>query len=360
MTQHGYSGASYFRFARSLAVCVCLFLGGGYARWAFADQVDLSCGDHLSGKIVSLCSSNLVITNAYAGQIIVDRRCVARFVTDAAMQVALTNGDRCVGQIHVEPDGTFVVQGSNQNCRVLQPGEIVVIWRLGEPEPLYPKSGAYRWTRTLALDIAGSKGNSQAFRLGGAADVGVTSSNTDFKLYFKGAYGETEGQLADSHIIGGTEVEHRFLSHHAWYIRDEANRDDIMGISLRNIFASGYGYYFFRDPDHELRIRMGLGHSITRYTDTTMPEESVVTLDSGLRYKTRVFEKMYWNTDITFEPPVNDMAHYYLTQESKLVIPLGVPKLSEEFGLCNQYSAETSASRTSLDTTYFIRTRLSW
>lgn len=327
---------------------------------ARGDSIELACGDRLTGKIVSLCTSNVTLTNVYAGTLRIDRRYVSRLVTDGPMQVAFTNGDCFLGRIGPASDGQFALEPSNGVRRLAPFSAVAAAWRPGASNPLLPPPVVYAWKHAITFDITGDRGNAQSLLAGGSAEVSLASSNTDFRLYLRGVHGETEGQVSESQIAAGTDFEWRFLAHHSWYLRDEAEKDDVLGIDIRNLAAGGYGYYLVREPDYELRVRLGLGHSYTAYADPALASESAVSLDSGIRYRTKIGKQATWSSEITYQPPVYAFSHYYVTQESKLTIPLAMPKLSEEFGVCNQYEARTGATREALDTTYFARTRLSW
>lgn len=324
-----------------------------------ADLVELACGDRITGRIESLSLTNLTVTNAYAGRLTVDRRFVVRLATDRALQVATTNGARFEGRLDARPDGRLALISTGGDTHVLAPAAIACAWPPGTPDPTVPATSR-NWKHAVTADFSGRRGNTDTTAAGGGLEIKAASTNADLKFYAKGRYGESDDVLTERQLQAGADYEWRVLSKHACYARDELEKDDIVGIRLRNLLAAGYGYYAFRNPGRELRLRLGLGHAVTDYKDVTVEDTSSVTLDSGIRFRYKLGAHAAWSTDLAYEPPFENLSHYYITHESKLSIPLSVPQLTEEFGVANQYVSTPGAQRGSLDTTYFARTKLSW
>ena len=342
------------RLVRGLLWMVCLLVTGA----ALGDTLELKGGDHLSGKIESMTTGKVVLVTTYAGKITLARSAVLRVITEHPVNVAMTNGDHMAGTISTSPEGVVTIDTSYGRLQVTNVTALAAAWLAGAPDPTL--SPGYVWKYTIAFDLAGNSGNSKSVQLGGAADAIMSGPDTDLKFYAKGDYGKSDDNVSDNRMLGGVDFERRFAGYHSWYVRDEIQRDDVQGIRFRNTLAGGYGYYFFRQEDRDLRLRIGAGHLFTGYTDPLQQDESSVSLDSGLHYREQFGEHAVWLTDITFQPAVDDFANYFATHESKFSIPLTLPNLSQEFGLSNQYESQPGADKKKLDTTYFTRTRLAW
>ncbi len=337
-------------------VLACLAL----AEAAQGDTLELKGGDRLSGVIESISTNTVVITNAYVGRITIDRHAVVRIVTEHSVRIALANGDRLAGAINTSPEGVVTIEASYGRLQLTNAAAVTAVWLPGAPDPTQLSQPGYDWKHSLAFDLAGRNGNSKAIQFGGAADAIMSGPDTDLKFYAKGAYGKTDNNVSDNRALGGVDFERRFDRVQSWYTRDEIQRDDVQGIRFRNTLAGGYGYYLFKQEGRDLRLRLGVGHTYTSYTDPLQVDESSLSLDSGLHYREQLGAHAVWLTDVTFQPAVDDFANYFATHESKLSIPLKVPRLSQEFGLSNQYESQPGADKQKLDTTYFTRTRLTW
>ena len=342
------------RLFQLVALPVCLLLAG----YAAADTLELKGGDHLSGTIESITTAKVVLATAYAGKITINRSVVLRIVTDHPVNVAMVNGDHVAGKLDTAPDGVLTIDTAYGRLQVTNTLALATTWLAGAPDPTLPPG--YVWKYSLAFDLAGKSGNSRSILFGGVADAIMSGPDTDLKFYAKGAYGKSDDNVSDNRVLGGFDFERRYSGHQSWYVRDELQRDDVQGIRFRNTLAGGYGYYFFRQEDRDLRLRAGVGHTYTSYTDPLQTDESSMSLDSGLHYREQVSEGIIWLTDIVFQPAMDNFANYFATHESKLAVPLKVPNLSQEFGMSNQYESQPGADKKKLDTTYFTRTRLSW
>jgi len=311
--------------------------------------------------IESITTGKVVIATAYAGKITIDRQVVLRVVTDHPVQVALVNGDRVVGKIGTSPEGVITIDTSYGKLQITNAAAVTTTWLPGAPDPtLPPPPPGLVWKYSLAFDLVGRNGNSKSILLGGAADAVMSGPDTDLKFYANGAYGKSDGNVSDKRILGGVDFERRYTAMQSWYVRDEAQKDDVQGIRFRNTLAGGYGYYLYKQDDRDLRVRAGVGQTYTAYTDPLRMDDSSVVLDFGLHYREKLGEHATWNTDVTVQPSVQHFSDYFVTHESKLSIPLTVPNLSQEFGLGNQYVSQPGADKKKLDTTYFTRTRLAW
>ena len=333
---------------------VCLLLAGS----TFGDTLELKGGDRFTGTIESITTGKVVIATAYAGKITIDRQAVLRVVTDHPVNVAMSNGDRVAGKIDTSPEGTITIDTSYGKLQVTNAAAVNIAWLPGATDPTLPPG--LSWKYSLAFDLLGRSGNSRAIQLGGAADAIMSGPDTDLKFYANGAYGKTDGNVSDNRILGGIDFERRFESVQSWYIRDELQKDEVQGFRFRNLLAGGYGYYLLKSDDQSLRFRGGVGHTYTAYEDPMRTDDSSISLDFGIHFRQNFGEHSVWNTDVTFQPSVEDFSNYYVTHESKLSIPLTIPNLSQEFGIANQYVSQPGADKKKLDTTYFTRTRLTW
>jgi len=350
------------RHGIALALCHCL---AGLAGWRAAgcargDTLDLVAGDHLIGRIVSVCSSNVTFTNAYAGTLHIERGLVSRLTTDEPVRLALTNGDRLLGRVAMAGTaGQLAITTSNAERHVVATGAVVAVWLPGAVDPTLPPR-RFTWKNNATFELHGQSGNTRSFYAGGGVESTVSTTNMDLKLYGRGSDGTSDDVLNERKLASGADFEQRFARVHSLYMRDEAEKDEIAGIRLRNMLFYGYGYYVYRDPDRSLRLRVGLGHTLTEYVDQEKKRDTDISADSGLKYRQKLGKYASWSTEVIYEPVVRDTSNYYVTHESLLSLPLAMANLTEEFGISNNYLSQPGSNTKPLDTTYFIRTRYAW
>ena len=91
-------------------VALIVFLG--LAAAAFADQITLKNGDHLTGTVVKSDGKTLVLHTEFAGDVTVQFAAITQITTEKPLHVALKNGQTVVGPITTS-DGK--VLSSNEN-----------------------------------------------------------------------------------------------------------------------------------------------------------------------------------------------------------------------------------------------------
>jgi hypothetical protein len=100
----------------ALLISVCLTAG---LQRAYADQLILSNGDRISGKLISFSRDLVRIATPYSGEIQIERTHVALLSTDNAVVVDLVSGERIIGQIAAGEGGTALIRSSILGERLL-------------------------------------------------------------------------------------------------------------------------------------------------------------------------------------------------------------------------------------------------
>ncbi|NLZ63456.1 MAG: DUF481 domain-containing protein, partial [Lentisphaerae bacterium] len=135
--------------------------------------------------------------------------------------------------------------------------------------------------------------------------------------------------------------------------------DEFSGIDLRTHVVAGYGYFFFKEEDTQLRFRIGLSYQRREFE--TGRNEDTYGLDLNLHYERRIDD---WGTlvsDLTYTPGLDDTDDYRIYHESALDIPLLMQKpLSLRLGISNEYNNLVAEDVERLDTTYFAKLVYKW
>jgi hypothetical protein len=102
------------RFCPRAGISLLLLIGYGAAQqWpAYADQVILSYGDRISGRIISISRAAVRIETQASGIIQIERRYVEQLSTDDSRVVDLVSGERVIGQIMAGEEKTVIIRSS--------------------------------------------------------------------------------------------------------------------------------------------------------------------------------------------------------------------------------------------------------
>lgn len=333
-----------------LSVLLCLL-----SLNAYSDVIEHRNGSRIIGTVTKITENKLTMETDFAGTIKVDLNNLVRIKTDHPLFISLKNGSRLYGAMDQKDDK--VVIDSSGGRLSLPRSAVTAAWLKGEPDPLAPEKRD--WSYEVALEGSGKTGNTERGSFGGRLKAELKGPEDQFQIYLKGLYAKEEGEETDDEIIGGIDFERIFAEFHSWYSRIELERDDIENIDLRTTAAAGYGYYFLKQPDHELRTRFGLSYRHDSMEDGS--SDSNVGLDLGLHYMYKFNEQLKLVTDITYTPSIEDFADYLLYHESLLEIPVSLSDIWKlQVGLSHQYDSKPAPDTEKLDTTYFARLVLEW
>lgn len=328
------------------------------------DQVETLDGSTLSGTIISITETTIVLSTSYAGELTLERDQIKGFNTDQKLFVRLQNGATVAGQVHHDGDGQLDITGQD-NTTTTQTSSIVESWQAKATDPQLlrteekQEAQTGKWSYEAALDIVGKKGNSEQF--GANVKLAATHESVNDTLTF---YGSMDKETQDTkktanEIIIGSEYTTYYADPWGWYVRGEAERDDFENLELRTMFGGGLSYRVFNEKAHSLELRSGLGYRYENFTDGT--QESSPTLDFGLSHKWKFVDWAKMTNHLTYTPAIEDFSDYLLVHDSGINIPIGFSTYwTLRFGLRHDYKSMPAAGRDKLDTSYYSRLQLTW
>ena len=328
-----------------------------------ADRVDLRDGSVLVGTIVDMNEGTLRIETNFAGELAVDTEEIVDMTTSAPRKVALESGNVLVGEISKTGDRTDVE--TSLGTLDITDDNIVAVWPPSEPGPELARAKQQiaqqrgTWQYEANAEVHGSGGNTDRFATSGG--LAATLSHPDDRLKFFASYEqvEEEGVETADEIAGGIDYERDVTKRQAWYTRLYLERDEIEGLDLRTVAAGGYGYYFVRNPRHELRARTGLFLRQEAYEDGR--SDQTVGIDFGAHHASELAQWIKIVNDITYTPALDDFGDYRLDHESLVETPLaGTDNWKLRLGVENEYNSMPPADKEKLDTSYFDRLVLRW
>ncbi len=330
----------------SIALLVFLGLTSG----AFADQITLKNGDHLSGTVVKSDGKTLVLHTEFAGDVTVQFAAITQITTDKPLHVALKNGQTVEGPITTS-DGKLEV-ASKSGAPVETPAENVVAIRNDADQLAYEKalhpSLLQGWNGGANVGFSLTRGNSQTENLALAFTAARATKTDKLSLYTNVVYGTN--QLATPSTTANTEAggiryDRNINPRMFGFVGADFTSNALQDLNLRSVGSVGLGYHAIKNDRTTLDLLAGGNFTDENYTQTitnttvTPPTTSTsklvhnfgaLTLGEELTHKlgksTVLTQKLYFYPNLT------------QTGEYRGTFDLGlVTKISKWLGWQNQF-----------------------
>jgi putative salt-induced outer membrane protein len=295
----------------------------GLTSVAFADQVTLKNGDHLSGTIVKSDGKTLVIHTEFAGDVTVQFDAITQITSDKPLHVALKNGQTVVGPIATS-DGKIEV-AAKSGTPVEAPKDSVVAIRNDADQIAYEKSLhpslLEGWNGGANVGFSLTRGNSQTENLALAFNAARATKTDKLTLYTNAVYGTN--QLATPSTTANTESGgiryDRNINPRAFaFVSADFSSNALQDLNLRSVGSVGLGYHAIKSDRTTLDFLAGGNFTNENYTETmtdttvTPPVTSTfkvvhnfagLTLGEELTHKlgksTVLAQKLYFYPDLT-------------------------------------------------------------
>lgn len=347
---------------------------------ARGDTIHTVTDDVIHGTIQRIRNGKVVIETAFAGTLRIPRDQIARleYDTDKPLYARLDPEDKAKEEVRLSHDaeGNPVLIPVADKTKALALGEVATLWPADGTDPDFPP--IKRWAFSLSVGVTGNAGNTKDFSLSLYADAVRSTETTTLKLY--GSMGKTRSEhaLTAEQYIGGLDFEHRPTDIVSWYVRDEAQHNRFSDYWLRNVAAAGYGHYLINRNDHgretKLRLRFGLSHALTVHYTKSFPgsqsrwRESDMALDLGFLFHHDFKGGLGWNTEITFNPLIDDLCEGTLVHETRITYTLRelrrihrrLEGIALEMGMRNEFKTDPDPGYCNTDTSWYIRLSKSW
>ncbi len=252
-------------------VALIVFLGLALA--AFADQITLKNGDHLTGTIVKSDGKTLVLHTEFAGDVTLQFTAITQITTDKPVHVALKNGQTVVGPI-TSSEGKLEVTPKT-GAPVETPADSVVAIRNDADQLAYEKSlhpGLLEgWQGGANVGFSFTRGNSQTENLA-LAFIAARATKTDkLSLYTNVIYGTnklaTPSTTANTEA-GGIRYDHNINPRMFGFVGADFTSNALQDLNLRSVGSVGVGYHAIKSDKTTLDFLAGGNFTDENYTVT--------------------------------------------------------------------------------------------
>jgi len=341
-------------FWRSVLAMVCAVLVVVGPAWA--DEVRMSDGSVVYGRIVSVRGGTVVVATDFAGEIKVPIGKINGIVTDEPREVR-------VGATH-EVQGVLGVEGEQQTLSVdgrsqpLSLQHLTVLQDAGTPIVDPPDAN---WAGRAELGLTGKSGNTD--RIDARALVSATRTGPQGRLILtlRGAYAEVEGARSQNEVMGTEIYERDFTDRLFGYEKLELEYDEFENLDLRGTLTLGLGYFLVRSDRQELKLRGGLAYQREEFSSGTPASEDNFLTEMGYDYRLDVSKWFRLTSKFTYYLEPSDLEAWRFDAENAAEIPLSQKSgWKLKFGVRNEFDNAPQPGIEKLDTSYYASLVYNW
>jgi putative salt-induced outer membrane protein len=309
-----------------------------FATSAFADQVVLKNGDHLTGSITKSDGKTLVLKTDYAGDLTIKFDAIQSLTSSGDLHVT-AGGKSEVGP--VTTSGDQIVVASKTSGPVEAPLSSVTVLRSPAEEAAYQKtlhpSWAEGWNLGLNLGFAATAGNSETKNLNIAFNGVRTGFHDKLVLYENSIYAVNDRNYnattntyssettANSHG-GGIRYDRDLNPRIFGFVSGDFFSNGLQDLDLRYILGGGLGVHAIKNPRTTLDLLAGANYTHESYSGVPeanpAPPPPTITYShsnslAALTFGDAFMHKLGKNTNLTqsflFYPDLSDTSQYRFT-----------------------------------------------
>jgi len=234
---------------------------------AYADQVTLKNGDHLTGTVVKSDGKTLTLKTDALGSVDIQFDAIQSFSTDTPVYVQ-NGADKKIysGAVSTQDDSVVVasqppVTIARANIAALRsPAEQTAFDKLQNPGLLQG------WTGGANLGFAVTGGNTETENLDIAFNAARTGLRDKLSLYTNAVYaknnapGATPSTSANL-VQGGARYDHDLTPRVFGFVGADFLTNELQDVNLRSVFGGGIGFHLIKNPATSLDLFAGVNYT---------------------------------------------------------------------------------------------------
>jgi putative salt-induced outer membrane protein YdiY len=260
---------------------------------SWADQVNLSNGDRVTGKLIKKDGDNLTVKTDLMGEVTIAWKSIVSVSSQEPVTVVLTSGQSLVGQVSVDAKEEKVEIATATSLESARLNELVAI-RNEETQRQFErmeKPGLLDlWAGSVDLGLSSARGNARTNTFTIAATASRETRTDKTAAYFN--------QIYSSALVDGVSAATADAIRSGW-----SYNQNVSPRMLWNLF-NDYEYDRFQDLDLRVVLGGGLGYSMIKH------DRKRLDLLGGGAYNREEFgtplirnsAEAYWGDDFSYKP----------------------------------------------------------
>ena len=277
-------------FQRWLCPMICL---AALVSGIRADQVNLSNGDRVTGKLVKKDGDNLTVKTDLMGEVTIPWKSVASVSSQEPVTVVLTTGQSLVGAVSVDAKEEKVEVATATSRQSARLSELAAI-RNAETQKQYErleKPGLLDlWAGFIDLGISGARGNARTsvFTVAAAASRETRTDKTAayFNQIYSSALVDGVSATTAEATRGGWSYNRNLKPRLLWNLFNDYEYDRFQNLDLRFVLGTGLGYKVINQERKRLDLLGGAAYNHEKFNTPL----------------TRNAAEGYWGDDFIYKP----------------------------------------------------------
>jgi putative salt-induced outer membrane protein YdiY len=220
---------------------------------AGADEVTMANGDVITGEIVGLKDGKLTIKTPYNEALEVAWGSIAKIVSEAPVEVVLSDETRLKGTLQMSEDG--VLQVVTETAGAVAVGDMASITDINPP--VVP---AVTYEGNLEAGASYLTGNTDTTSANLSALFVARSKRQRFTLRGRWYYAENNKEVSAREAGGSAKYDFFMTEKLYLYANALFDYNPFKDLDLRSTFGGGLGYQFFEDVRKKLNIELGVSY----------------------------------------------------------------------------------------------------
>ncbi|MBN1904902.1 MAG: DUF481 domain-containing protein [Deltaproteobacteria bacterium] len=255
-----------------------------YVSPLMADDIYIKNGDHVSGNIISMSNSQVVMKTSYAGEITIKWSEIKSLTTDQTLAVMMKNGIEYTGNLQEAGEGLIKLgsEGRHENP-ALSIEEIKVI-----RTPLDPR---LKIKARANAGLSYTRGNTNKDQTYLDGELSARTINNRYTAGGEVNRTKDNGRRTENNAMGYLKYDH-FLSERLFvYANGRFEKDRFQDLDLRSVYGLGSGYQFLESPLENLYLEAGINYVTEDYK--TIADEDYTSGRWAFSYDRYYYNKVF-------------------------------------------------------------------
>lgn len=301
----------FVAFCWMCQVMLLVFLCSGYA---LADEVILTNGDRLSGKIIDVRDGILTLETGYSEPVKLKFEAVEKMSSTEPVELHLTDGEVLKGKIITNTNRQAAVEaGPGREAVTVAFDTIAAL----NPPPKEPVT----WKGNITLGGNLKDGNTDSMNLSAGALAVRRSENDRFLINFLYNYTEDDGVRTAENTYGQLKYDYFLSPKWYLYLNVDMLSDDFQDINFRTSVGPGVGYQIWDEENRALGLEAGV--SYTSEDRDLGEDKNWFSARLGVNFLYKLFDRVVFTDQFVIYPNLDDTGEYTLRNDAALVTDIG-------------------------------------
>jgi len=297
---------------RQICLAVLLvFLCSGYA---LADEVMLTNGDRLSGKIREVREGILTLETEYSEPIKLKFEAVLQMRSTEPVELHLSDGEVLKGKITSDSNRQVAVEaGPGREAVNVAFDNIAAL----NPVPKKPVT----WKGNITLGGNLQDGNTDTMNISAGALAVRRSANDRFLINILYNKTEDNGERTAENTYG--QLKYDYFLNPKWYLylNIDMLSDEFKDINFRTSVGPGFGYQVWDEEARALGLEAGISYTSE---DRDLAEDTDwFSARFAVNFLYKLFDRVVFADQFVIYPNLDDTGEYTLRNEAALVTDIG-------------------------------------